>query len=498
METVEAMEEKYDDFFKKAEDIADVIKDAIKNNGQTKIISHLDTDGITAAGIIATALYRAEASFQVSIIRQLEEDIMATLSKGKENVDIFIFTDLGSGQLGLVRKYLDFKKTKVVILDHHPPTGNENGVFQLNPHLFEINGSYDISGAGVSYFTALAMDAKNLDLSVLAVIGAIGDRQDKGEQGSFTGLNTRIVDDAVNAQVLEVKKDLRLFGRMTRPVHTALEYTTDPYIPSITGNRDACFKLLVELQIPLKKGDEWRSIVDLTTEERTKLVSALITRSLQHGVSSDEAQSIVGNVYTLVKEKEGGILRDAREFASCLNACGRMGSAGVGVALCMGDRKRAYKDAEDVLTKYRTRLSDHVSLISDNTDRIVDFENVQIFDGKRLVDDRIIGTIIGLARSSNMLSSEKIVLGIALQEDEGFIKVSGRSTEKLVSKGISIGKALSDAAQGIEGVEAGGHDIAAGARVPLEKEQEYIKLVRENIDKQYEKLESVKNVQDNG
>ncbi|MFX1466400.1 MAG: DHH family phosphoesterase, partial [Promethearchaeota archaeon] len=361
---------------------------------------------------------------------------------------------------------------------------------------FEINGSYDISGAGVSYFVAKAIHEKNNDLSALAVVGSIGDRQDKGEQGSFTGLNEKIVNEAVDAQVLEVKKDLRLFGRMTRPVHTALEYTTDPYIPSITGNRDACFKLLVELQIPLKKGDEWRSMADLNTEERTKLVSALITRSLQHGVSSEEAQSIVGNVYTLVKEKEGGILKDAREFASCLNACGRMGSAGVGLALCMGDRKRAYKDAEDILSKYRTRLSDHISLISDNTDRIVDFKNVQIFDGKKLVDDRIIGTVIGLARSNNMLSSEKIVLGIALQEGEGFIKVSGRSTEKLVSKGISIGKALSDAAQNIEGVEAGGHDIAAGARVPLEKEQEYIKLVRENIDKQYAKLETVKNVQD--
>ncbi|MFX1518639.1 MAG: DHHA1 domain-containing protein [Promethearchaeota archaeon] len=486
-------EKKYDDFLKKAQEIADVIKDAL--NDQIKIISHLDTDGITAAGIVSTALYRAGASFQVSIIRQLEEDIMVTLSEGKNHVNLFIFTDLGSGQLEIIRKYLDTKKTKVVILDHHPPNGSENGVFQFNPHVFDINGSYEISGAGVSYFVAKAIGEDNNDLSALAVIGAIGDRQDKGDRGSLIGLNEKIVNDAVHAKVLELKKDLRLFGRATRPVHTALEYTTDPYIPGITGNRDACFKLLVELQIPLKKGDEWRTIAELTTEERTKLVSALITRSLQRGASSEEAQSIVGNVYTMLKEKEGSILRDAREFASCLNACGRMGRAGVGVALCMGDRGRAYKDAEEILSNYRTRLSDYLTLISENTERITDLKNVQIFDGKGLVDDRIIGTVVGLARSGNMLSSNKIVLGIALQEDEGFIKISGRSTEELVSKGISIGKALSDATENIDSAEAGGHDIAAGARVPLEKEQEFIKSVCENIDKQFAKLRSAKNDQ---
>jgi single-stranded-DNA-specific exonuclease len=489
------MEKKYKDFLKKAKKTADVIKDAIKNDDQIKIVSHLDTDGITAAGIISIALYRAGASFQASIIRQLEEDIMVMLSEGMDHVKLFIFTDLGSGQLDLVKQYLDTKTTKVIVLDHHPPVGTEDGIFQLNPHAFEINGSYDISGAGVSYFVAKAMDEENRNLSALAVIGAIGDRQDKGDRGSLIGLNKEIVNDAVNAKVLEVKKDLRLFGRATRPVHTALEYTTDPYIPGITGNRDACFKLLVELQIPLKKGNEWRAIADLTTEERTKLVSALITRSLQRGASSEEAQSIVGNVYTMLEEKEGSILRDAREFASCLNACGRMGRAGVGIALCMGDRGRAYKDAEDVLSNYRTRLSDYLTLISENTERITDLKNVQIFDGKGLVDDRIIGTVVGLARSGNMLSSDKIVLGIALQEGEGFIKISGRSTEKLVSKGISIGKALSDAAENIKGAEAGGHDIAAGARIPLEKEQEYIKLVCGNIDEQFAKLGPAKNDQ---
>ena len=51
---------KHDIFLKKAKEVADAIKEETKNNGQIKIISHLDTDGIAAAGIIVSALYRAK------------------------------------------------------------------------------------------------------------------------------------------------------------------------------------------------------------------------------------------------------------------------------------------------------------------------------------------------------------------------------------------------------------------------------------------------------
>ena len=51
----------------------------------------------------------------------------------------------------------------------------------MNPHLFDIDGSTEISGAGVVYLFCKALDGKNKDMAHIAIVGAIGDiQEDKG------------------------------------------------------------------------------------------------------------------------------------------------------------------------------------------------------------------------------------------------------------------------------------------------------------------------------
>ncbi len=68
---------------------------------------------------------------------------------------------------------------------------------QLNPHLYGIDGATDVSGSGVAYFAAKALNPANVDLAPIALVGALGDMQDKYEQRSLKGLNEIIVNDAV-------------------------------------------------------------------------------------------------------------------------------------------------------------------------------------------------------------------------------------------------------------------------------------------------------------
>ena len=56
---------------------------------------------------------------------------------------------------------------------------------QVNPHLFGIDGARDVSGSGVAYFAAKAVNATNMDLASIALVGALGDMQDKYEQRSL-------------------------------------------------------------------------------------------------------------------------------------------------------------------------------------------------------------------------------------------------------------------------------------------------------------------------
>ena len=74
------------------------------------------------------------------------------------------------------------------------------------------------------------------------------------------------------------------------------------------------------------------------------------------------------------------------------------------------------------------------------------------------------------------------LIGFA-EKDNGEIKVSARTTEDLVEKGVNLSKALKKAANVFEGV-GGGHSIAAGATIPKGKEEEFLDLLEEEIKNQ--------------
>ena len=66
------------------------------------IVSHLDADGICASAIMVSALNTDNRKYSVSIVHQLTEEVIDSLSK--EPYNYFVFTDLGSGQLSYIKK----------------------------------------------------------------------------------------------------------------------------------------------------------------------------------------------------------------------------------------------------------------------------------------------------------------------------------------------------------------------------------------------------------
>jgi RecJ-like exonuclease len=60
--------------------------------------------------------------------------------------------------------------------------------------------------------------------------------------------------------------------------------------------------------------------------------------------------------------------------------------------------------------------------------------------------------------------------------EEELMKVSSRATEVMAKNGVDLGEVMMKAAELFEG-RGGGHDIAAGAFLPMEKEREFLELV---------------------
>ncbi len=471
-------EKQITDFLDSASQAAKIILETVKENGVIHVFSHLDADGLAAAGIIGRALFRLDARFRIRITQWINDKIIEEILS--EKPQLIVLTDLGSGYIDLLNEKLsDFK---IVILDHHQVSGEKTAnIVHVNPHLHGIDGARDISGSGVTYFAAKAIDKANIDSAPIAVVGALGDMQDKYDQRMLGGLNEKIVEDAKSTGLLTVEKDLIFFGRETRPIQRTLASTTNPFIPGISGEEDKSLAFLVSLGIKPKRGDKWRALRDLSEEEKKRLCSALADYLLSKGLHY-EVSNLIGHVYILSREEPWTPLRDAREFSVLLNGTGRMDKPSLGVAVCMGDRGSALEEANKVLREYRRTLGKYLGWVMEKPERMEELQNIYVVHGEDFLEDKIVGAISSIL-SSSLPNPEKPLIMYANVKEEEIAKFSARTVDMVTHKGVNLGEVMQVAAEKFLG-KGGGHNIAAGAQVPIKNINPFIKLVDELVGKQ--------------
>jgi len=451
---------------KRITDEAEKAKEWISAAQQIRIVSHYDADGICSAAIMIKTLSRLGKDFHATNVKQLSRRVLEALAEEKHS--FFVFLDMGSGQIELIKKAL--AGSKVIICDHHQPGGEaDENIVHINSAALGIESN--IAGSGVTYLLAKAIDANNTDLAPLAVIGAIGDSQIDaiGINWGLSGLNKAILKDAEANGKIQVSKGLRLWGRYTRPLHKALAYSIDPYIPGITGSESSGIQFLHDLGIPAKKGEEWRTIADLTPEEQKTLADGIIRERIM--ANHENPEYIFGDVYELL-DKDGDF-RDANEFATMLNACGKMERASLGVALCL-NVKSAFESVKAILENYRREIGRGVNWIEaniKNPDVVKHMSGIYVL-AEDNVSEHLISNVISIMNHSGLFP-EKPLFGIAHAE-EG-IKISARASDSLVANGLRLNEIMSSVS-GKLGGEGGGHTGAAAAVIPKEKQEEFINM----------------------
>lgn len=448
----------------------------IRERDNFTVVGHYDADGLSASGITGLLLKRLGKKFTIHNTKYPERGKMKEIRSWGNN---FIFVDLGSGQLHVLEEELADKE--FCIIDHHKPH-NESDRPQANPHLSGVDGVNSVSGAGMAYLVARELSKKNKDLSKLAIVGAIGDMQDF-DIGKLTGINVEILKEGEESGEVVVKKDLTLFGRHSRPLVQFLSYSADPFLPGLTANEENCRDFLHSLGIPLKAGETWNYYIDLNEDQKKRLISGLYVYGKQHGVPEDALRRLVGSVYEFPKEPERTELRDAKEFSTLLNACGRHDKTEIGVRVCMGDRKEAYQEARSLLQMHRKMLREGIEWAQENI--IDEYKNMYVIDAGAKIKDTLIGVIAGMLYGTNVIRNDKPVIAITLNED-GELKISGRGTMHLVRKGLDLGDAMKTVAEKLGG-EGGGHNVAAGARLDPKLKKEFLTELDKVMGKQIKK-----------
>lgn len=506
-------------------------KELIEKSTDIKVYSHIDCDGICSGAILSTILDRQKKPHEIDFVNL---DVLDNIELTHE---LTIFSDLGSGQ-NITGKATKDNNILILdhhppLRDLDYKNDKDYTYLEINPIHHGIDGSYYVCGGGLCYF--LAKEFGYTDLSWIGVLSAIGDMQNT-HSGHFEGLNEIIQEDAENEGYLDLtRSDLNIYGRNTRELFIALSYFSDVKLP-ITDNQNEAKALLDELGIDstlkrvtpeeadvlekigilceagkdytltrqdrailnmeldgVKKAqalpsylskDEFiilhqtqrrikrKTLSDLTDSEKGKLYNALnrmIINEVPPKYYEHIPKVLIGDSYTFLLEDPSSFLRDGAEFSTAMNACGRNHEEKIAMEVLKGNRDWALVDLEEISRKHRYNLATSMQKVTDG-ENIIELENLQYFDGTGIKPE-IVGTITGMILGH--CNWRKPIIGFTQIEDTDGLKVSLRCSRFLSYDGIHFGNIIREVSREVGG-SGGGHAMACGAYIPLDKKEEFI------------------------
>jgi single-stranded-DNA-specific exonuclease len=423
----------------------------LERSRRARILCHYDPDGAAAAATIAKTLIRGGKEFHITLSSVLDEELLSKFKE--EGNDLTIVADMGSGQLDMLERL----EGGTIVLDHHKPHGDSEKVVHVNPHLAGIDGVREVCGASMAWIFSMVVDEANWDLAGIAMAGAIGDRQ---HVDGFIGLNSELFKEAEARKVL-VKE--RMLSLRDMPLADALSRSLSPYIVGLTGRREACVDFINSLGL-----DSEVSPRKLPAKERRTLTSMLAIRMMKQGAQPEAIRTLVEEKYWI---PERGIY--AEEMSALINSCSRLGREGLGVSLAIGDGG-ALREAEVLRDDYFRQI---IGYLHELEKGMFTKKRIQFF---YCPEPTLAGAVAGIGMQY-YFNGEMPSVGFSVLEKA--TKVSSRGNRQLVARGLDLSSAMNEAAAEVGG-QGGGHNIAAGATIPKGKEEKFISLVDDIVDRQ--------------
>ena len=424
------------------------------------VVHHIDADGVTSGAIAAETLARAGVAHMLQPVKSLDDlhiDRIHDL-----HPEALWFCDLGS------TAYMRFPTVPLLVCDHHQLVrdGTEESFAHVNPLLDDVPGE-EVSGAGCAYLVAAALDAANLDMVPLALVGASADLQDR-KQGRFTGTNAHLLETGKAAGLLQERADLAWYGTESRPLRKFLTLSSEPEVPGLSRDGRGVERMLAAwgLDADDLNGRTWVSLDGATQRTvRSRIADHLLDLGMP-----DRAARLMRQVVTLTQEAQGTPTRELQEFGTLLNSTARYDRPEVGLAVARGDRQEAYQQAMDLLLDHRKHLAGALDALAQcGVQERVAVQWVHLQDRVR---DTVVGIVCGMALDGLGLRRDMAIVGFAWTPD-GRTKVSARSPHELQARGIDLATALREAAATVGG-QGGGHRGAAGATIPRGAEEMFL------------------------
>jgi RecJ-like exonuclease len=417
----------------KADNLGHKIIQFIKQKKNIIIVAHNNADGIAAASILVTSFLKEGGRFIVRGIENIQPYFIKSL---KNSYDLIIFCDLGFGISKYINKILGNKSC--IIINHHKISQEEKDLeYIFNPFQFGFDGINEISSSGMAYLISKKINETNIDLSWLALIGAINKDQDQNEkQPSFFGLNRMILDDAIKCGKISIFNDL-IFSEQTKPIHLSIANSITPFIPGLSGNENSSFATLSAFGIELKVKDKWRTIKDLSEVEKKKVKDSISSYMIP-SIIGNTSEKIFGEDYILEKEEENLPLRTVREFANLLDACGSIKKTGIGISICLGERNKIFEYSEIIFQKYKKSICEIILKIVNNEMTVVEKKNYIIINGDGFIPEEMVNSISSVLMKMSKFKYKILIVKTVTKEGNQKVLIKKRYDHNLSIKSQSI------------------------------------------------------------
>src|ERR1051325_167732 len=366
-----------------------------------------DADGLCAAAVASAALSKAGHRFTVRASR--EKTTAAYEEMFRQECDGYVVLDKGTSHLAQLAAGSRSTGPPVVVVDHHnlpdaavdlPPA-----VAVLNPRASGLDGSQDASAATTAVALAYALCGDDAwAWGPIGLSGAIGDWQ---HLHGWRGWNAEVARRSTAAGHVKVVVQ-PAFIAVT--LAEAVARSRVP-IPGLADDPAAATAFLRGLGL-----DADAEVEDLSREEQARLVSACTLRLLAAGADPATVDRLA-----LPTEHSAKLNTSLRHAFRVVDACGRLGEAGPGIAYLLGDAS-ARAAALACFRTYRAALADGVRRLRDEGTQAL--RAVQV---AWTADPAYTGMVGGIGMTV-VLPDRRRPVAVLAKRGDGQVQVSTRGT----------------------------------------------------------------------
>lgn len=421
------------------------------------LIGHYDADGLISLSIIAKILYQRRIPFILRISETLN------VNEIKESA----FSKIVILDFQLNEEIIKVAEEKrILLIDHHPLKSETEKLLLLHPSILGINDEYSACSSTLAYLVARNIDDSFVDLSPLAIAGALEDKMDIEEKRSFRGINKLVLDEAEEAGLINKEEGLICYTDFSDTIPKIISLSFEPFFPNLFSSQEKAMEYLKRCDIDNKYFN--KSYNEISKNEIAEITKKIAKQLLKEGYSASLVEKLYGyNFITSLHIKH----RNLRFIAKSIDYLAR--SSNFSDFLNSLFNERLYR------FPFEKYFNEYISLIERTLLKWIYEKKTKEykklfylkFEGKI---DRFVGSFANLLISSNI---NKPVIVIASEFSDEEYKLSLRANEAFTGDLASLVSIIAKK----HGGNGGGHRKACGAIIPKAYIEDFLEELNDSL-----------------